>query len=270
PRVIAPLIVLGLLVWYLGAAVWLGQARQVYLVNGTAQPYTVAVNGREQRLPPGAPTTVQVREGEVLVEGRAGIQNVAPVRCRVETSFFTRPFTRPTFVINPDQEAILIREETTYSAKPGGAEPPGEVHLGQPFYTFTGIDYEFAPFPNSLEVQEGQTAKKSRVGLVPDLTSQVRLGLATQVLSRPQQLDYARHLLNLDPGDVVALEWLLGQLSDEEGLTLLRERLDVRPLLVEWHRAYQSLMDKAHPEEDLRPFYQKLVEDTGQQADAVY
>jgi tetratricopeptide (TPR) repeat protein len=268
PRLIAPLILLGLLTWYLGAAVWIGRARQVYLVNGSDQPYTVAVNGREQRLAPGA-TPVQLPEGEVTVEFRDARPGLEPVRCQVETPFWSRPFLRRTFVINPDRVAVLVREQEEYADHPGQIDPP-QVHVGESLYSFDGVDCPFTPFPQTVEVEEGHRVVKTRVGLFPNLSSEVRLRIASQALERSQQLAYARRLLDLNPNDAAALEWLLGQLDEADGLALLRPRLDVRPVLVDWHRAYETMMEKFHPEEDLRPAYRKLVAETGQHPDALY
>jgi tetratricopeptide (TPR) repeat protein len=270
PRLIAPVLVVGLLCAYLGTAVWMGLTRQVYLVNGTGKPYTVAVNGREQRLMPGAATPVRVAEGEVTVEFRDVKPPLEPIRCRVETPFFIRPFARHTFVLNPDQTAVVVQEDAEYAENPGANGVPPQVFLGKPMHAFHGIDYEFAPFPGSVQVEQGHTVHKSRVSLIPNLTSEVRLRLAAQMLDQAQQREYAQHLLALDPGDTAALTWLLDHLTNEEGLTLLRTRLGDRPILVEWHRAYQTTMEKAQPNEDLRPTYRQLVAETGQQADAIY
>jgi tetratricopeptide (TPR) repeat protein len=76
--------------------------------------------------------------------------------------------------------------------------------------------------------------------------------------------------LRLDPNDTLFLYWLAGQLSPEEVIAFVETRLDDQPILVEWHRVYQSQMEQAHPETDLRPRYRKLVTDTKGQADALY
>jgi tetratricopeptide (TPR) repeat protein len=269
PRIIAPLIVVGLLAWYLGAALWIGRARQVYLVNGSDAPYTVAVNGRERRLRPGAATPVELPEGEVMVEFREPGPGREPVHCRVETPFWSRPFLRRMFVVNPDRVAVLIREQAEYAEKPGQVDPP-QAHLGEPLYAFDSVDCPFTPLPQTVEVEEGHRVVKTRVGLVPGITSEGRLRAALQALDRPRQLAYARRLVDLNPNDAVALQWLVGQLGEAEGLALLRSRLDTRPVLVEWHRAYQTMMERLHPEEDLRPAYRKLAEETGQRPDALY
>ncbi len=273
PRVIGPLVVLGLICWYLGAAVWIGRAQRVWLVSGWDKPYTVAVNGREMKLAPGSHTLVRVPEGEVTVEFRDPNLPLEPIHGRVESLFWTRPFVRHTFVINPDEVAVLEQEEAQYTEHPPPNAPPGPAphwFLGKPFYSFDGIDYEFEPFPASVQVSEGGTVRKTRLGAYPNLTSDVRLRVAGQLLGQPEQEEYARRLLQLNPNDILPLTWVVGRLGDEEGLAFLRPHLADRPIRVEWHRMYQALMEKAHPDEDLRPAYRKLVEETGRQPDAVY
>ncbi|HJT78264.1 MAG TPA: hypothetical protein VJ739_13755, partial [Gemmataceae bacterium] len=272
PRVIGPLVLFGLLCWYLGAAFWAGRAQRVYLVNGWDKPYTVAVNGREQRLMPGSHNLVHVPEGEVTVEFRDPQLHLEPIHCRVESSFWSRPFVRHTFVINPDEVAVLEKDEAFYGDKnPAQApQPEQKILLGQPFYAFDGIDYEFEPFPQTLQVEEGSTAHKTRVGAFPNLTSDVRMLIAGEVLGPPEQEAYARRLLQLEPSDIVPLAWLLTRLGDEGGLAFLRPHLGDRPLRVEWHRLYEGLMARAHPDEDLRPAYRQLVAETHRQPDALY
>ena len=60
-------------------------------------------------------------------------------------------------------------------------------------------------------------------------------------------------------------------MSPDEVIAFVQGRVDDRPILVEWHRVYQTLMQQVlHPETDLRPRYQKLLADTQGHVDAVY
>jgi len=269
PRVVAPIIILGLLCWYLIAAYTMGQSRKVYLVNGAGKPYQVAVNGREWSLRPGQATAIHIPEGTVNLEFRDPHLAAGILTCEVQTSFLTRPFSRPTFVINPDQLAVLIWQEAVYAetATPPRQQP--QIHLGETLYTFKGIDYEFAPFPHTLTLK-GKEVTKTRVSLPPITNWRQRLQVIGQRRDGPQTREYARRWLQFDPDDVVALSWLLSQLDAEEGLRFLRGRLNERPLLVEWHRLYQSMMERLHPEHDLLPEYRKLVAETNREPDALY
>jgi hypothetical protein len=270
PRIIGPVVVLGLLIWYLGAAWRLGQGRQVFLVNGWDKPYTVAVNGREQELPPGRAVPLRLPEGEIALEFRGALGSLEPAACRIETPFFSRPFRSQTFVINPDRLAIVLREETEYSEFPKPVRDPAQFHAGEVLYSFRGIDYEFAPFPPSVPIKKGQTVKKTRVSLAPKLSSEARLQLIGTRLDQQHQVDYAKRFLRFDPNDGLILYWLVAKLKDDEAFEFLRPGLTVRPLRIEWHRAYQSRMDIAHPETDLRPEYQRLAAEMKNHPDAVY
>jgi tetratricopeptide (TPR) repeat protein len=171
PRIVGPLVVLGLLAWYLTAAVWTGQARKVYLVNGRNKPYAVAVNGRELLLNPGTPAAVEVPEGDVVVESHDPKVKLEPLTCRIETPFLSRPFSKRTFIINPDRLAVLLWEQTVYAEAPRHGAEPHQLHVGRELYAFPGLDYEFADFPPSMQAKKGQTITKTRVALVPLLSS---------------------------------------------------------------------------------------------------
>jgi tetratricopeptide (TPR) repeat protein len=268
PGLIAALLLLGVVGLYLGSALWIGQARKVFLVNGTGKPYTVAIAGSEHSLPARSATPVRVAEGDIEVAFPQVKPALAPIHCRVETSFWSRPFSGPTFVINPDQTALVVEEETIYAKV---APPPGksQFHFGKPFYSFSGLDYEFQEFPPKLQVKGSQTVTKTRVALGPALDGLAQV-LTLQQLPEQERIDVCRRVLLLDPGNVVILYWLSSQMKPEPMLELLKSRLEDRPLLIDWHRAYQTVMEKAHPETDLRPDYQKIVAETKEQPDAVY
>jgi hypothetical protein len=59
-------------------------------------------------------------------------------------------------------------------------------------------------------------------------------------------------------------------LAPEEALALLRPGLSARPIKVEWHRLYQSLMEENHPDQDLTGQYTTLVRELSRAPDALY
>jgi tetratricopeptide (TPR) repeat protein len=272
PRWIAALVVLGLLGAYLGSAAWIGHARQVHLVNGTRKPYTVSVAGQDHVLDPGARKPIQVPEGDVEVLFADANIGLPPIRVHIETSFWTRPFANYVFIINPDQTALIVQEQTTYAANPHQAPAPAPplIHFGQAFYQISGMDYEFEPFPQSISVKKGQTITKSRVGLVPALTDQARVNLMLQHIPNAEQAPFCERVLRLDASNATLLYWLTTRIDPARMLKILEARLDDRPILVEWHRAFQTMMEKAEPRTDLRPRYEKLLAETNGSADALY
>jgi tetratricopeptide (TPR) repeat protein len=249
--------------------VWIGQNRKVYLVNGTDKPYTVAVAGRQLTLAPSAATQVRLPEGEVKVEFADPAVAAEPVSGRIETGFFGRPFAYRTFVINPDRLALVVREEGHYGNAPRPPQPqPPELHVGEAFYSFQGLDYEFAPFPRSIK--SDRAATKTRVALAPLATPLERLLWVSNTLDEKGQLDYARRWLQFDPNNFYFLTWLLHSLKDDEALAFVQTGLAVRPVRVEWHRVYQRYMEKAGRAAELVPTYRQLVAETNNSPDTLY
>jgi tetratricopeptide (TPR) repeat protein len=89
-------------------------------------------------------------------------------------------------------------------------------------------------------------------------------------LDPSDQLKVCRRALQIDPSNTLFLQWFTTRLPVEEALAFVEPRLEDRPVRVEWHRVYQSLMEKAHPEVDLRPRYRQLVADQPGNPDALY
>ncbi|MBM4070480.1 MAG: hypothetical protein FJ271_16220 [Planctomycetes bacterium] len=269
PKLIAALVLLGLLGLYLGSAVYIGQSRKVFVVNGTGKAYTAVIAGRELNVPPNAAFPIHIAEGDVQVAFKDARLAFPPVVGRIESSFWTRPFTGHTFVINPDQSAILVEEEIFYAkANPPLGAPP-VIHVGHAFYTLSGVDYEFQNFPPTMQIRENSQVRKTRVGLASHLDPELRLDILLG-LEQQAQVPLCKRLLQIDPLDTAILYFLTGRLSPEESLKYLETRLDDRPILVEWHRLFQSQMDRMHPETDLVPRYRKLVADTKSHPDALY
>jgi tetratricopeptide (TPR) repeat protein len=267
PHWLAALVLLGGLACYLGWALWIGQARTVYLVNGTNKPYTVVVQGTEHAMAPNGVKPIHIAEGDLLVTIKDA--KVDPVEGRIETSFWTRPFAGHTFIINPDQSAVLLEEETYYAkANPRMGAPP-KVHFGRAFYSMPGVDYEFQEFPATVQVREHSEVRKTRVSLPPSFAPEVRLGLL-QGLEQQEQMRLCQTWLRLDPNNSLVLFWLTGRLSPDQAIAFLEPRLEESPILVDWHRMYQMLMERAHPETDLLPRYRKLLADSKGNVDALY
>ena len=268
PRWVAAAVVVGALAVYLGSAVWIGQNRKVYFVNGTNKPYSVTVQGNRHMLPTRTVVPIRVAEGdiEVAFDDKPGLE---PVRGQIDTSFWGRPFAGHTFVVNPDQSAIIVEEESVYSKNNPRMGNAPTVHFGAGFYAMPGVDYEFEEFPPTLQVKGSGDVTKSRVALINTLAPETRLIMA-QELTPDRQLALCRKLLLLDPGETMFLYWLSALLPPEEAITFVEPRLADRPILVEWHRVYQTLMERAHPETDLRPKYRQLVAETNSHAEALY
>jgi hypothetical protein len=270
PYLIGPIILLVLLFWYFSAAIHAGRARKVFIVNGLDRAYNVRVNGKECSLAPASAVPMELPEGKVIVEPGDASVLPQPINLRIETPFLSRPFAQRTFVINPDQLAILVHDEQIYSENPGAVKPQVEILIGQPFYDLGSLDYEFQEFPATQPIKKGQVLHKTRVALTPGLRPEVRFAIALTKISAADQSQFARRWLDLQPDDLAALAWVINQKKGKEALAFLEEGLSVRPIRVEWHRAYQSMMEIEHPETDLRPRYKQLIAETHDDPDALY
>jgi tetratricopeptide (TPR) repeat protein len=270
-RWVGPAIAVGVVICYFVAAWYGGAHRKVYLVNGAGRPYTVTINDRPVRLEPNTPTPVAVGEGELVVTGKDIELGAVPLRVTIATPFFSRPFVRHTFVVNPDQLAAVVWEEAEYGnrAGQGGGLPPN-VRAGELLYAFDGIDYEFQPFPQQIKAEKGSHLVKRRVGIEPLASTRDRIMVVGEGMSKDRQADYARRLVRINPDDADALSWLSAVLPPAEFIADLRPRLGDRPVRVDWHRFYQATVEATTPGVDLRPEYRRLVEETNRAPDAVY
>jgi tetratricopeptide (TPR) repeat protein len=269
PRWIALLVVVAILGVYIGSAIWIGQSQRVFLVNGTNEQYAVVVQGTEYVLPRSSVTTIHIAEGEVPVGFPDTKLKLEPFQTRIETNFWGRPFRDRAFIINPDQSAIVMEEEAYYAkANPPQPGPP-TVHFGRDFYNLPGADYEFVDFPANLTVKGQTQVRKTRVGLMPVAAQEFRLRML-EGLEQSEQIKICRKLLQLDPYATVFLHWLSARLPQQEMMEFLETRLNDVPILVEWHRVFQTLMERTQPQTDLRPRYRQLLADNAGNPDALY
>jgi tetratricopeptide (TPR) repeat protein len=143
--------------------------------------------------------------------------------------------------------------------------------MGESLYAFSGIDYEFEDFPASLNAKEGSTITKTKVTVQPVSAPVFRKNVMMNAIGDPRRRDdYAKRVLQFDPDNGFFVAWLGLTLDPEEASAFFHSRIADRPIRVEWHRGYQAAMERAHPETDLRPEYQKLVAETKEHADALY
>ncbi|WP_020473024.1 tetratricopeptide repeat protein [Zavarzinella formosa] len=269
PRWVAASVVLGAIAFYLGSAFWIGKNRKVYFVNGTNKPYAVVVGGERHNLTPHAAMPIRVAEGDVEVAFGDDKPGLEPVRCRIETSFWGRPFANRTFVINPDESAVILEEETYYAKNNPPASRKPTIHFGNSHYEMSGIDYEFEEFPQTLQVKKSTEVRKTGVFLFSAIAPEEYAEMV-EGLEPNRQAGFCQKLLRLDPGETIFLHWMASRLPSEETMRFVETRLADRPILVEWHRVFQSMMEQLHPETDLRPRYRLLVAETNSNPEALY
>lgn len=262
PKLVGPAILLLALTIYLGAAYSQGTSREVFLVNGLPRAYDVELNGQRISLPPMTNRLIHLPEGTVALRSADPALALPPQTCQIQTSFFARPFLNRTFVINPDRVALLMTEQTTYSANPDpNAEEPFDLHTGQLLYSFSDIDYRFTEFPRELKLQnKSQKLKKQRLAQFAHISAPAAV-LAVASKRGPQAgADYLRNCLQFQPNheELIAMVPIL--MGHEAALEFIRPRLAARPLLIDWHRLYQEVMEHARPEHDLYAEYKAYLQ----------
>lgn len=240
-----------------------GENLRVALVSGLKAPYSVEINGTSYRLVPKQPQIVTLAEGDFEMKGSPGARDVA--RFSARTDFFSRPFNRHVLVINPDRLAVVYRETTTYRPTASARDPSEqnaiELHANRDFYFVAEPDHFFEEFPGTIALPSGNSAvSKTRLTAIPELSLGNAVPLLTERLGYPAARDYLANFARLHPEDETLQRQIVTVLKPEDARPLLESRLGERPVLVEWHRAYQFFMDTHFQAVDLTAPYRKWME----------
>ena len=250
-RFAGPAVLLALLIVF---AVWsynTSQHHQLFLVNGLERPYNVQWDGQTHKLTRNGVLPLDAAEGEHTVA--AADIGLEAQTISIEANAFTRPFTKPVFVVNPDQVAPIIRESMEYidvrvSGRDGEYE--SELYVGL-FHKLKRVNYPFQPFPETVMVEEGGSSTKTRIGVARDWSpSDVYMALANTGKT-DEAHDYVLGRFEHQPDDLETLELFEAVLSEDEYVEALRGKLAVRPVLVDLHRYYQEASERLSPDHDL-------------------
>src|SRR5262249_28049429 len=128
--------------------------------NGLERMYVARINGTMYEVPPHNAMKIRVAEGDLKVE-ITDPAAVPPETVSIHSSFWTRPFTAPTFVLNPDHTAI-IRDSKIFYAE--GTPPPPQSNFagGRALLTFDDIDYAFSDPPRTVSVESSSATVQKR------------------------------------------------------------------------------------------------------------
>jgi tetratricopeptide (TPR) repeat protein len=257
-------IILGiaLLTGYLGRTIWLGMNSPIYLVNGGSRPYQVTIQGTTYTLAPGRPSLAHVTEGDVTVEIVDASLGIPAVPVKVETPFFTRAFSRPLVVVNPDETAMLSQETCLYAQHPPPS-PPGTTLPFKAVHQMTEPDYVFEEFPPQISVKGNKTITKTRVGIErPTSTTNHLRELEFEVPDQAQLVARIKRLAQIDPNDNQYIHWLSSRLAPEAMIAFTKPRLnqpETQTVLVEWHRSYQEACARMKPPVDVTAEYRERL-----------
>lgn len=250
----AVLIALGFLV----ANEYIRRHRTLHVLNSFEVPLRIEIAGRE---------TINARPGRTevsLPEGTYRAAITGPIREELEfgirASYFSRWYSEPVWVLAPGGDVLLALEDAVYAAVP--PPPDVSVHFGRAFYGFPHVTHPFEDLPESLRLHAGEQRRLTRLEwfrLPP-----VRL-FADLIYRRQttQAVALAEWRLARHPTDTAMLSAYVGWAEQESRLDrlepLLAAGLSHRPVVVEWHRAYQDLGQRATREAALRQMYDRFV-----------
>ncbi len=234
--IIAALVALGFVI----ANEYIRRHRTVYIVNAYLQPATIEVKGLGRM--PG----VRGLAEWVLPEGSYHAVFTGPVRqeldFEVRSSYFGRWFSDPAWVLNVGGDGVLAFETAVYSRN----SPPVSYtfHFGKGFEFFPVVTHPFKELPQSLQIEEGQSRTLTKLGMWRQDGSAVFDHVKTHT-SPEEALRFAECWLRTHPTDKAVVSRYhfvaLAQHEAERMDRFLQTGLTNRPVLVEWHRAYQEL-----------------------------
>ncbi|TAL05226.1 MAG: tetratricopeptide repeat protein [Verrucomicrobia bacterium] len=249
-------IVLGVVaILFLIANEYIRRHRTLHIVSAFKTPALVEVRNA------GLVRTTQRIVELPLPEGRYHATITGPVKQEVDFeirgSYWSRWFDDPAWVLNVGGSAILDRVDATYLQNP---QPVTHTfYFGDTFYALGGITHPFRDLPEKANVGTHY------MGL--DLFRQEPTALFYYFAQRKnfaEALRLAETRLRVQPDD----EGLLGlyfntvQLQNQldRAEKFLRPGLTNRPVLVQWHRFYQSLHRDAPHDAQLAAFYDHELE----------
>jgi tetratricopeptide (TPR) repeat protein len=178
----------------------------------------------------------------------------------VKSSYMDRWFADPVWVLNPGGSAVLLFERAVYSKNP----PPADYsfHFGESFFWFPEVTHPFKELPRSLSMKSYETKTLTHIellneapyGLFDHLVEEKKFDAASKLAeSRLRQWPEDKEMLD----DYYRLA--LRNKQKERFKKFLAEGLDRRPILIPWHRLYQSLDQNAQREVMLAVEYDKQL-----------
>lgn len=257
PMLIAAAVILLIVGGYITTAFVQGTSRRVWLINATSDRYTVDLAGRTVGLLPLTPTPVDISEGTHTIT-RTGPDGTETITVTIETPFFSRPFNRKEFVVNPDRLGVFVEEVCYYAQYSPQQSPPPRYMLPNLLHTPTGFDYVFEPFPAKITVKgsTGQT-KKTRFDILREDSQGVFSAIAG-VGAQEDVENYLKRSLQIDPGNPFAFEVAAFILKPEDCTRLIGPWVAKRPVNIAAHTAMQESYLRSDVNYDISKRYAEL------------
>ncbi|MEJ2158685.1 MAG: tetratricopeptide repeat protein, partial [Desulfobacteraceae bacterium] len=238
---------------YLYSAFSKGMARDMVLLSGSPVAYTAMINDKTYQLQPYEFKHITLPEGELAIQIKGTKLPIPGLTVLCRSPFFSRPFESKIFVINPDGLGLLINESvayTTYTTR--NDDNSYKLYHSKVLHEFSDIDYPFKEFPKEIQMSS-KASREYRTGLSsfhPESLSQL-LQVLMNHLSREEMIRYLEKYVAIAPENSPLL-WHLSDISSPERfLAFVKQGLGQGSVMVDWHRAYQSVMETYRPDYDL-------------------
>ncbi|HTQ32038.1 MAG TPA: hypothetical protein VMI53_12580 [Opitutaceae bacterium] len=260
---------------YSGVCYYKGRNLPVVLVSGLPEGYDVSLNGQSYHLQPHTPQILALPEGTFDLQARLPGGQAADGHFTFSTNFVPRPFHPRVLVLNPDKAAVVYLETTVYhpanSAADGKEENAYSLYVNQPAYFLDRPDFVFTAFPSTISMPEGTTnLAKTRLDVFEELAPDAVASLLNKRLGYAAMSAYLQNEARLRPDDEAVIGEVATGLHSGDALALFQTRLSDRPVHLEWHRYYQSMMEGLHPDFDLAGQYRRWAEAEPDNGDLTY
>lgn len=267
--VVAPIVVAVLLGAYLFACVNAAKNRTVHVVNGLTIPYDVQIDETTVRMQPNSRRVTYMQEGTHRF--RADSVRIPEQTFELHTNFFLRPFQEnEVFVLNPDQVAILVEEDTEYMERvDDSAKYDYRIATNEAFYRFHNVHFPFQAFPEELEMERNREMRRRVDAVLTESVFEALGALAGEVDDEAFRLNLIRRF-HFGPQESGSAEIMISVLGLDEFVQEAQPELAARPPIIEVHRAYQNAMDIQRPNTDLQSEYESLLAEAPEDGDLMY
>jgi tetratricopeptide (TPR) repeat protein len=239
-----------------GSNEYVRRNRSIYVVNACGGDLGVHIDDEPVRTISGLGRFV-VGEGHHRIRFSGAIEETQDVA--LQTPYLDRWLNKPVWALNPGNEAVL-RESTIHYAK-NPPPPESRFIVGQPFLYRPHVDYAFEDLPESLKLFSGQS-EIAKTSLQWHHGEEAHVFRTLLKDDRPAAIAFAERRLRRNP----ALKELLDAYLDlampaelPQIQNFLEAGLGRRPVVVPWHRAYQSLSEFRGESSELFALYDKFL-----------
>lgn len=255
---------------------WVAAPPVVYLVNGSARPYACVVADQTVSLQPQEIRRIRVASNrDFVVKGKTAADRIAEQRFRIYQTALLRSLLGKTYVLNPDRLALFVTETVLpRDGTPAAPPPPATVlSTGAAWHEFSGVTDLFRELPEDLLSGKKTTGSpRVRLDFMRHVNPETAARLVLQYKGAQEARAYAALQLEENPHDRALLRLACAWAEKPSSIQRrLRSRLGERPVLLEWHLAYQDAM-RLDPDDDSSSVcgeYQDMVKREPGNADLV-